>query len=521
MGPHDRILGSSPGAASAGRRSVTRTTGRSVSRRQLIGGSTAGALAAFLAACTGGGQTSRQSVAAAGGSGGALQWWDQFRPLTKMLQNDLFTPFMQSHPGVKIERRQMDAPDLGQALQVGRRSNQMPDVHSMAGLGGISPAALVSEGWFQPIGKLADFAGSPLGDQLYDGVHRFNDEIYSFPPFSGRWHDAVPWYNTALLKEAGVDAEEGPGTWDELREYARKVTNGTEGDVYGTVVPSKEAEYLQNLVHRLAMAAGAPGPGAIDWKTGDYVFDSEPYVQAIEFLVALQKDKVVHPASASMGARDGRARWAAGQAGIYLWGAWFVGGLLVDEPEAVERGVGTWHLPCPTSTRNFVYNGAQAGTFWVSSQSKQAKTAAEVMLQMTTKEFQLKLASAMDQPPALAEVVAEAEVHAAYRQCVANFQDDVRIGPVPEVGNPAVWQVLAEMRDLHPNLGDIVQSVLTGSTTDIAGELKRFNDKISAERDRAIKVVQEEKGAKVDRKAWVFANWDPKKDYDQQAYAGR
>ncbi|QFY08268.1 extracellular solute-binding protein [Nonomuraea phyllanthi] len=512
MGPHDRIPGARPGVAGAGRRTL--------SRRQLIGGTTAGALTAFLAACTGGGQMSQRS-AAPGGSGGALQWWDQFRPLTKMLQNDLFTPYMQEHPGVKIERRQMDAPDLGQALQVGRRSNQMPDVHSMAGLGGVSPAALVSEGWFQPIGKLADFAGSPVGDLLYDGIHRFNGDIYSFPPFSGRWHDAVPWYNSAMLKQAGIDVEEEPGTWDKLREYARKVTTSMGGDAYGIVVPSKEPEYLAALVHRLAMTAGAPGPGAIDWKTGDYVYDSPEYVQAIEFLVSLQKDKVVHPASASMGPRDARARWAAGQAGIYLWGAWFVGGLLVDEPEAVERGVGVWHIPCPETTRNFVYNPPQPGTFWVSSQSKQAKTAAEVMLRMTTKEFQSKLASAMDQPPALVEVVQEADAHAAYKACVANFQDDVRIGPVPEVGNPAVWQVLAEMRDLHPNLGDIVQSVLTGSTTDIAGELKRYNDKVTAERDRAVQAVREEKGAEVDLKAWVFANWDPTKDYDQQAYAAR
>ncbi|MFC5834203.1 ABC transporter substrate-binding protein [Nonomuraea insulae] len=511
MRRHHPILETRSGARNAGPSDI--------SRRRLFGGAGAAVLAAALAGCTGGGQLSQKS--ASGGSG-ALQWWDQFRPLTKMLQNDLFAPFMKAHAGVTIERRQMDAPELGQALQVGRRSNQMPDVHSLAGLGGISPAALVSQGWFQPIGKLADFAGSPVGDSLYDGIHRFNDEVYSFPPFSGRWHEAVPWFNTAMLKQAGVDPEEEPGTWDKLREIARKVTKGNDSGAYGIVVPSKETEYLQILVNRLAMTAGAPGPGAIDWATGEYIYDSQPYIDAIEFLLALQKDKVVHPASASMGARDARARWAAGQAGIYLWGAWFIGGLLVDEPEAVERGVGTWHIPCPETTRNFVYNPPAGGTFWVSSQSKQAKTAAEVMLQMTTKEFQTKLAAAMDQPPALAaEVIDQAEVHASYKKCVNNFADDVRIGPAPEVGTPGVWQVLAEMRDIHPNLGDIVQSALTGSATDVGGQLRRFNDQISAERERAVKAVREEKGVEVDLKAWVFANWDRKADYEQKSYAER
>ncbi|MFC4009003.1 ABC transporter substrate-binding protein [Nonomuraea purpurea] len=498
-----------PGMAGAGRRDV--------SRRQFLGGTSAAVLAAALTACTGGGQMSRQGQAA----GNALQWWDQFRPLTKMLESDLFTPYEQSHAGVTIERRQMDLADLGQALQVARRSNQMPDVHSLAGLGGVSPAALVSEGWFQPVGKLADFAGSPVADQLYDGIHRFNGEIYSIPPFSGRWHEAVPWFNTALLQEAKVDAEDEPATWDDLREVARRVTKGTADDVYGMVIPLKDPAYLEALVHRLAMAAGAPGFGAIDWTTGAYVFDSQPYIDAIEFLVSLQKDKVVHPASASMGPRDARARWAAGQAAIYPWGAWFIGGLRVDEPEAVERGVGVWHIPCPETTRNFIYSPPQPGTFWVSSQSKKAQAAADLLLRMTTKEFQLKLAAAMDQPPALAEVVEEAQVHPAYRQCVANFQDDVRIGPVPEVGTPGVWQVLAEMRDIQPNLGGIVQSVLTGANVDVGGRLRRFKDQISAERERAIKAVREEKGVEVSLDAWVFANWDRKKDYEQQDYADR
>jgi multiple sugar transport system substrate-binding protein len=516
---HHRISGTTtPSAAGAGQ---SRTNPSDLTRRRLFGGAGAAVLAAALAGCTGGGQLAERS-ASAGSGGGALQWWDQFRPLTKMLQDDLFAPFMKAHPGVTVERRQMDAPDLGQALQVGRRSNQMPDVHSLAGLGGVSPAALVSEGWFQPIGKLADFAGSPVGELLHDGMHRFNGEVYSFPPFSGRWHEAVPWFNTAMLRQAGVDHEEEPGTWDKLREIARKITRGNDSGAYGIVVPSKEPEYLRALVERLAMTAGAPGPGNVDWTTGAYVYDSRPYIDAIEFLAGLQKDKVVHPASASMGARDARARWAAGQAGIYLWGAWFIGGLRVDEPEAVERGVGTWHIPCPETTRNFVYSPPSSGTFWVSGQSKQARTAAELMLRMTTKEFQTRLAEAMDQPPALAaEVIDQAEVHDAYRRCVANFQEDVRIGPVPEVGNPGVWQVLAEMRDIHPNLGDIVQSVLTSASTDIGGQLRRFNDQISAERERALKVVREEKGVEVDLKAWVFANWDRKKDYGQQDYAGR
>ncbi|WP_165367779.1 ABC transporter substrate-binding protein, partial [Phytoactinopolyspora endophytica] len=497
MGQQRRVLGTRPGAMSVG---------QGINRRQFIGGSSAGVLAAVLAGCTGGGESSEESAEAggSGGSAGPLQWWDQFRPLTEMFENDLFGPYMEDHADVTIERRQMDGPDLGQALQVGRRSNQLPDVHSLAGLGS-SAAALVSEGWFQPIGSHADFEGSPVGDQIYDGIHRFDGEIYSFAPFTARRHASAPWLNTALLEEAGVDPEESPATWDEFRDAARRIQDGTGDGVHSVLIPSQEPPYLETLVNELAMAAGAPGPpgapgsgaGAVDWATGEYIYDSQPYIDAIEFLLALQSDGVIHPASASMGPRDARARWAAGEAAIYPWGPWFIGGLLVEEPEAVERGVGVWHIPTPETTRNFVYNRPAPGVFWVSSESDQPDVAADVLLQMTTREFQARLAAAMDQPPALLEVVAEADVHPTYARNVSFFEEDVKIGPVPEAGTPGVWRVLAEMRDVHPNLGEIVQAVLTGSTDDVAGELRQYNDELSAERERALEVVQGD-GVEVD-----------------------
>ncbi|WP_147919115.1 ABC transporter substrate-binding protein [Ruania zhangjianzhongii] len=488
-----------------------------IDRRKFVGGTSAAALGAVLAGCTGGGQSSEEQSQAAGGDPGTLQWWDQFRPLTDLFQSYLFDPYMAENPEVTIERRQMDAASLGTALQVGRRSNQLPDVHSTAGLGS-SAAALVSEDWFQPIGGLADFTGSPLAEQIYDGIHRFDDEIYAVPLFSGRWHDAIPWLNTALLEQADVDPEESPATWDDLREAARSITSGT--DAHGIVVPMKETPYLDALTGRLAMAAGAPGPGGVDWATGEYIYDSQPYIDAIEFLLALQADGVIHPSSPSMGPRDARARWAAGEAAIYMWGPWFIGGLLVDEPDSVERGLGVWHVPCPETTRNFVYSGPAPGVFWLSNQSDQPEVAADLLLQMTTREFQAELAAAMDQPPALLDVVAEADVHPAYERSIAFLEEDMRIGPVPEVGNQGVWRVSTEMRDIHPDLGEIVQSVLTGSTTDIAGELRRFNDEQMAERDRALEAVAGE-GIDVGVDDWVFANWDPAADYDQQAYDGR
>src|SRR5688572_9060914 len=108
-------------------------TGQGLSRRRLLGLSGALGVSALLPACTGGGQSSEASNAGPAAATGAVTWWDQYRPLTKLFTNDVFAGYMKQHAGVKVTRREMPAPDLAQALQIGRRSNQLPDVHSIAG----------------------------------------------------------------------------------------------------------------------------------------------------------------------------------------------------------------------------------------------------------------------------------------------------------------------------------------------------------------------------------------------------
>lgn len=488
-----------------------------LSRRNLLVASGAGSLAAVLASCTGGGQSGSGNGGngSNGGGSGTVEWWDQFRPLTEMFERDLFDPYVAENPGITIERTQLEPPDLGQALQAARRSGQMPDVHSLAGLD-TAAAALVSENWFLPISDFVDVSESPVEEQLFDGFQRFGDDVYSVPIFSGRWHENTPWFNTVLMEEAGVDPEEDPLTWDGLREVARQVADNT--DAHAIFVPGQEPGYLNALVNRLAQSAGAPG--GIDWHTGEYLHDSQPFLDAMEFLRSLHQDGLIHPASPSMGPRDARARWAAGEGAIYLWGAWFIGGLLVDEAEAVERGISCWSIPRPETERNHIYSAPAGSPFWLSSESDEPQAAAELILRMTMPDFQVALAEAMDQPPALLEAVGEADVHPAWAKAVANFEEDVRIAPAPEAGSPGAWRVLAQMRDIRPHPGDIAQSMLAGEDVDVEASLRTYREAMTVERDRAIESVQSD-GYDVDVDAWVFSNWDPESDYEIEDYEAR
>src|SRR5690625_5591502 len=79
----------------------------------------------------------------------------------------------------------------------------------------------------------------------------------------------------------------------------RRVMDGS--DTEGIFVPGQDPAYLNQLVTRLAQTAGAPG--TIDWTSGEYIQDTQPFLDTFEFLKSLLDDGLLHSASPSMGDR--------------------------------------------------------------------------------------------------------------------------------------------------------------------------------------------------------------------------
>lgn len=489
---------------------------RRVSRREALkmGGAFAAAAAALpmLSACGGGDEAE---------GGGAIQWWDHFLPLSD-LHKDIFAQYREENPDARVEYQVYNTPDLAQALQSAYRSEQTPDVHSIAGLG-IPVAALIGQGWFGPLQTDVRERNSMLSEFLFDGIHIFEGEVHSFPIFNPRQYATLNWFDKQLMEGAGFDPEAGPATWDEFREAAREMTRQGD-DSFGWIAPLTFVDRLGEHLYDLAMVAGAPGPGgttgAIDWSTGEYNFGSEPYVQAVEFLVSMQQDGVLNPSSASLDARTGRARWASGAGGMFFDGPWNAGVLQADYQEFLET-VGVGPLPVPEANgSSYKYSSPSiqgAGTFWLSSQSQNPEAASELLSLLTSEDYYVRLAGAMDQPPLDLGAVEQSDAHPTYKQAVSYFRDTVRLAPDPLAKNPAVGEVQAEMQVIHPNVGEIVQGALTGDIEDYAAALQEYSDKMTAERDQALETVQS-RGTEVSLDDWVFEDWQPDEDYTRDLY---
>jgi multiple sugar transport system substrate-binding protein len=514
-----------PGVTTASATTAASTTAASATTAaaSTAAGTTAAGTTAAGAATTAAATTAASATTAAAAptmpTGAVnLRWWDHYAPLEKV-HNDIFANFSKQYSNVKVEHTIYNLPQLGQSLQLAFNSKQAPDVHAIASLN-VPTAQLVANNWFVPLDGLvsADFIKRFPEGILLEGLHTFGGKLYSFPLFGFRSSSTLLWFDKQLMADVGGDPENGPKTWEDFRDIASKMTKKGNGQTYGWIQAIQLADRLGTQTTELAMRAGATiGQAGINYKTGEYAFHTDGYVQAIEFMLALQKDGSLFPASTSLDARTARARFAAGAGGMNFDGPWSIGVINSTYKDFLPK-VNVGQIPAPKGKEtNFTFKGPNGGDFWINSQSKNAVVGAKILEQFNTDDYYAKLAEGMDQPPLNLAAVDKANVHPSYKKAMKLFQEGVLLEPSPLVKNPEVAQVQAEMKDIRPNLGEIVQGALSGTVSDWKGALKGLSDKLTAERDRAIKVVQG-KGVKVSVDDWIFANWDTTKDYDSTFY---
>ncbi|QFY12139.1 extracellular solute-binding protein [Nonomuraea phyllanthi] len=486
-------------------------------RRRFLGLSGAALAAALgVAGCA---RTSQKEAATTAG-GDVIRWWDHFQPL-QPLNERIFAEYGRAHPGVRVEHEVYNPNEMGQALQLAFKSNQIADVHSIAGMG-TSEAALVADGWFSPLAGQDAIRANLPADSLLEGLHVFDGKLHTFPLFSSRQYATLNWFNRELVEKAGGDPDKGPATWDEFRSLAARITKAGGGRAYGWIQGLQFHERLQTHVTELAMSAGAPlamagasGMGLVDPKTGEYAYASDPFVHALEFLLSLVRDKVVFPASTSLDARTARARWATGVAGMFFDGSWNVGVVNGQFKQFIDK-VGVGSIPSPEG-EPVLYGAPAPGQLFVSSQSEHVEVASDLLARLTSPEYHKGLATFMDQVPLDLDAVATADVHPTYKRAVELFGQTVRLAPSPVARNSAVAQVLSEMKQPRPTLGEITQGILSGEVTDIRKALREHTGKLTAERERATRVVSG-KGVKVSLDDWKFANWQPGEDYTAKMY---
>lgn len=454
-----------------------------------------------------------------GGSGGQpLQWWDHFNPLQD-LHKEVFAEY-EKDTGIKVEYTPQQTGKMGEALQLAKQAEQLPDVFTNVGLKLPIPA-LIKEGWYQPIELPEDALGGLPDGAIVEGVHSFDGKAYTFPIFNSKQYWAATWFNTELAEKADLDPASPPETYDDFRAAARAVQKAGGDGVHGWMLALGQPPRMAEQIGYFAQAGGFEGSGVGGqlFKTGEHMYHHDAYVNAIEFWLSLKADGLLVPGTEPYVDKAARARWAAGQAGYYFDGPWCAGVVVQDLPEFADKmDVGPMLVP-EAGMPVTAYRGPQGGAFYFSGQSGRKEDVSQLLGMLTTPEYFTKLAEHMDQPPLDASVVDSADVHPAYKKLIGWFQESAFLAPVPSIQNRDIEKVNQERKPIQPDLGQTIQGLFSGDLgTDVRAALKDLSDRTDKEIDRALQEAKK-KGAKVEREDWAFPDWQPRQDYSSDMYS--
>lgn len=444
--------------------------------------------------------------------------WTESSQFSRAFMPQFVEVYQQKYPNITVQFDNLPDTELATVLQLAFQSGSVPDVFRLLP-DIIEGAQAVAQGLVQPLDEVipnfeAWKAAFPPGS-FTEGVNVFNGKTYTFPML-GRFSQVLQ-YNRGYMEAAGYDPATTPLTWDSFRDAARKITEAGAGAYFGLAIGGSDIGRWSSFINNFAMLAGASG-GEFNYLTGDYNYSSEPYLAAIELLLALKADGVIVPGAVSINSDQARAMMPQGQAGMIINETGIVPFWIAESPD-FDFDIG--RIPAPDAEpAGYIYSGPPGGFYWLSATSEHPEVAGDIFAFIGSEEGQQtwQRVGGGALPVIFPSANQVESLDDRLRRGYSIFDETMRIGPDPAVRNPDASLVRQEMRPLQPNFGTLIQGIFTEQVDDPQAAMQDLQDRANAELDRAIEAAVA-KGAQVSRDDWVFPNWDPSTNYTQDDYA--
>lgn len=491
-------------------------------------------LAALVAACGGSesgtdgtetGETNADGAETENNEEVVVQVWGGGTFLEDGQPGDLVAQeFNEKYEGeIKMEVRYMPWDEFNTALQAAFSSNDVPDIFQLPS--GVSHIQYASDDRIRPIDDIVseDWKQLFYEGSFVDGKNVLGGETYGWP-IQGPSLKMMLYYNKDVMEQAGLDPEQPPTTWDELRSMSQTVTDQGEGDVFGLIFGgSSPSHSYKTIAMGLAAGTNPEGLGSNDmfgfnYKTGEYELDSPALIDAVKFLNQLQNDEVIFPASYTMTGGEARTLFATGQAAFYI-SAYH--SLMPIHEEGANFGVAP--VPSRDGSQPYInYDVAYPGvSFVVSSQTENPEAVGKVIEEgIGSANYYSKIIESGTALAPMPELNNDTSLHSFPEfTAFAELTDEVmRAMPDPAARNPETSEVFVELGGnlaqphVNPKLGELIQMYILGEDDNIEATLKERNDLLNQNLMDAIDKVNEE-GVDVSHEDFIFPNWDPSQDY--------
>jgi multiple sugar transport system substrate-binding protein len=435
----------------------------------------------------------------------------------------LFAAYQKKHANITCQYDGLPWNKIEEIVPLGIRNKTAHDVIQLPSTIPLDQA--VSSGWVAPLDDvIPDIQAwkKNFPELSYvEGSRVFDGKVYSVRLASDRRYYGAIHYSKKLMEEAGYDPQAKPLTWDDYRDAAKKITKAGKGRYYGVVFEGGQPARLSVVVDYLARGAGAASVNGIDLRTGEFYYTQDQVAEAIELMLALQRDGSVFPGSNSLLAPQTWPRVQRGNVGMVCAGPWVTVLWNTQSPD-FEFGVAAAPVQGDSALpQGFSELGGDSVAVYAGSEVK--TVAVDVLTYVTSLEGQTAWAKicGVGNPPVLdaATKAAAAKFTPQAKQCVA-LGEKLVANPEPLIANPEISKVFKEQKALSPDFGQVIQGIFVGKITDVKKALTDLKDRSEQSLDAAIAAAVK-KGAKVSRDDWVFKNWDPAKSYTKSDYDAR
>lgn len=353
-------------------------------------------LALSLTGCN----TKEQNQAVNGVSDGKVQieFWNALTGKNEEVVKGFVDEFNAQSENVEVKMiSQGDYWENGTKLQASIAAKNQPDL-TMLEVTQVSQFAS-----FGALANVDDYISEETKDDYLEGLMKeseYNGETVSVP-----LNRSTPllYVNKEMCEKAGLDPS-GPKNWEELKEYAKKLTNKDEG-IVGLAVPI-DIWFYEALIYQQG--------GEIVDSNNKVAFNNEKGVNALKFWQNMMKEGIMQlPAGEGYDAWDtAKDAFINGKAGMTLQSTASLAGIL--EQTEGNFTVNTAFLP--SDTKYAVPTGGANIVIMEGSTEEEKKAAGEFIEFMTEKENVVKFSIETGYMPITKSALESEEMNKLYEE---------------------------------------------------------------------------------------------------------
>jgi multiple sugar transport system substrate-binding protein len=439
-----------------------------------------------------------------------IDWSDS----VKDIRMEFYEQYMKDHPNINIQYTQLTSDQFKNTILTAIKSGDAPDLFPVPM--GMDLSTAVKEGWFQPLDPYIDdaFVNSFADGIFTEGITKVDGKIYSIPE-NIDLPATVLFYNKKLFAEAGLDPEKYPETYSELIENAKKITEAGKGKYYGIIEGGKQINRWSAAAADFSALGGSglhPYESPVSLLTGKASFGDKSVLDTFKLFKTLSDNGYYHPSTMNISAPEARALFAHGEAGFLIQGSWCISVWKKDNPD-LEFGI------CPPPIPDDGRKGSVAvisSKPWIglSANSKHPQEAADLLKAQYAAEGFYQT-TCVEKGSYFSVVKGVNEKYLKVKELkdyYDAYMDRGRLAPSPKVANPETAVVYANFKEVHPNLGELLQGTVAGAVKDYEKSLNELAKKTDTEMEKAIKSAQD-KGANVSIDDFKFEDWNPLENY--------